>query len=192
MSDLPTIKLLTLGDSEVGKSSLILRFSENSFTMNRCKTLGIDSKSRVVELNGQRARVQVWDTAGQERFHTISFNFYSRSDGILLVYDVTNAASLKNVDVWMKQIREQQKSGAPVVFVGNKTDLQPEVSCEEGVTTAEKYGCEFFATSALTGSNVDDAFLRLAQAVVQWKPEVLTASPQSVLLSQKSRKRRCC
>lgn len=182
-----TIKLITLGDSEVGKSSLLLRFCENSFSLHRVKTLGIDSKTRTLQFGDRLYRVQVWDTAGQEKFHTLSQNFYRRADGVLLVYDVTQPASLESVHSWIAQIRE--RCNAPVVLVGNKTDLLVQPSLD-GEQVARSFGCRFFMTSACSGLNVDTAFQCLTEEVLQGKPE-LKRSGSRLGLTKVDRKG-CC
>jgi small GTP-binding protein len=181
-----TIKLITLGDSEVGKSSLLLRFCDNSFSLHRVKTLGIDSKTRALQVGDRIYRVQVWDTAGQEKFHTLSQNFYRRADGILLVYDVTQPATLANVHSWMAQIRE--RCTAPVVLVGNKTDLRSESS--EGEQVAHTFGCRFFLTSACSGLNVDAAFQCLTEEVLQSKPKLKRSGTQ--LAWKQGSNKGCC
>jgi len=182
-----TIKLITLGDSEVGKSSLLLRFCDNSFSLHRVKTLGIDSKTRTLQIRDRFYRVQVWDTAGQEKFHTLSQNFYRRADGVLLVYDVTQPATLNSVHSWMAQIRE--RCSAPVILVGNKTDLLAQPS-PEGEEVARSFDCRFFLTSACSGFNVDTAFQCLAEEVLQGKPK-LKRSGSRLALKKVSRKG-CC
>lgn len=181
------IKLITLGDSEVGKSSLLLRFCENSFSLHRVKTLGVDSKSRILQVAGRSYRVQVWDTAGQEKFHTLSQSFYNRADGVLLVYDVTQPATLASVHSWITQIREN--CTAPVVLVGNKTDLLPEPSLA-GEVVAQSFGCSFILTSACSGLNVEAAFQCLVEEVLKAKPK-LQRSGSRITLRHASRKK-CC
>ena len=160
------IKLLLIGDSGVGKSCLLLRFAENSFTPSFITTIGIDFKTKRVNLNGKAVKVQVWDTAGQERFRTITSAYYRGAHGIVLCYDVTARDSFSNIRNWMKNC-DQHASGSVVrAIVGNKKDVSERaVSYEEGKRLADEYGVMFTETSAKTGENVEDMFMALATVV---------------------------
>jgi Ras-related protein Rab-8A len=160
------IKLLLIGDSGVGKSCLLLRFAENSFTPSFITTIGIDFKTKRVNLDGKPVKIQVWDTAGQERFRTITSAYYRGAHGIVLCYDVSARDSFSNIRNWMKNC-DQHASGSVVrAIVGNKKDVSERaVSYEEGKRLADEYGVAFTETSAKTGEGVDDMFMALASAV---------------------------
>eukprot|EP01027_Heterolobosea_sp_BB2_P006112 GEZU01009267.1.p1 GENE.GEZU01009267.1~~GEZU01009267.1.p1 ORF type:complete len:171 (-),score=18.98 GEZU01009267.1:492-1004(-) len=117
------IKLLLIGDSGVGKSCLLLRFSDDSFTTSFITTIGIDFKIRTIELDGKRIKLQIWDTAGQERFRTITTAYYRGAMGILLTYDVTDEGSFANVRNWMKNIEQHATENVNKILLGNKCDL---------------------------------------------------------------------
>jgi len=181
------IKLLMIGDSSVGKSCLLLRFVDNTFTPTFITTIGIDFKIRTVEINGKKIKVQVWDTAGQERFRTITTAYYRGAHGILLVYDITNRASFNNITNWMQQLEQHATGGVSKILVGNKSDLDDsrQISFQEGKDRADEYKCCFFETSAKTGSNVDPAFRSLLETVYHTK--ILPACPptsKSIELTQ--------
>ncbi|KAK8531995.1 hypothetical protein V6N13_131345 [Hibiscus sabdariffa] len=117
------IKLLLIGDSGVGKSCLLLRFSDGSFTTSFITTIGIDFKIRTIELDGKRIKLQIWDTAGQERFRTITTAYYRGAMGILLVYDVTDESSFNNIRNWIRNIEQHASDNVNKVLVGNKADM---------------------------------------------------------------------
>ena len=148
------IKLLLIGDSGVGKSAILIRFAEDSFSQSFITTIGIDFKIRTVLLDGKRIKLQIWDTAGQERFKTITTAYYRGAMGILLVYDVTNATSFSNVSNWMQAIQQHASDSVNKVLLGNKADnsgpmvAKRAVSTEQGKALADEYGERFFETSA--------------------------------------------
>ena len=192
----PTIKLITLGDSDVGKTSILIRFSDSTFTLSTMKTYGIDSKFRSLRLGNRNYTVQVWDTAGQEKFRTLNSTFYSRADGILLVYDVTNPESLLHVSNWMAQIRERTREDVPVTLVGNKTDLAEDQDFGTGEEVASKYGIKFYTTSAKTGENIDTAISSLATEVITRHPRPSFDDSQTINISNQTLRARkstpCC
>ncbi|KAF4306993.1 putative rab gtpase protein [Botryosphaeria dothidea] len=149
------IKLLLIGDSGVGKSCCLLRFSEDSFTPSFITTIGIDFKIRTIELDGKRVKLQIWDTAGQERFRTITTAYYRGAMGILLVYDVTDERSFN---------KQHATEGVNKILIGNKCDWEEKraVSTEQGQALADELGIPFLEVSAKSNINVDKAFYSLA------------------------------
>mmetsp|Transcript_21904 Transcript_21904/g.59977 ORF Transcript_21904/g.59977 Transcript_21904/m.59977 type:complete len:144 (+) Transcript_21904:54-485(+) len=117
------IKLLLIGDSGVGKSCLLLRFSDDAFTTSFITTIGIDFKIRTIDMEGQKLKLQIWDTAGQERFKTITTAYYRGAMGILLVYDVTDEQSFNNIRNWMRQIQQHASDNVNKILIGNKCDM---------------------------------------------------------------------
>merc|ERR1711871_1321965 len=120
------IKLLLIGDSGVGKSCLLCRYSEGVFNNNFITTIGIDFKIRTIELDGQKIKLQIWDTAGQERFRTITQAYYRGAMGILLVYDVTDKDSFSNIRVWMRNIEQHANEQVVKILLGNECDNPPD------------------------------------------------------------------
>jgi Ras-related protein Rab-8A len=161
------IKLMLIGDSGVGKSSLLLRFSDDSFDMNCTPTIGIDFKLRTIELDNKKIKLQLLDTAGQERFKTITTAHYRNAMGILLVYDITNEQSFKNIEEWLKNIEKHTSQPVNKILIGNKTDLgsQRKVSTEDGKKLAEKLNMAFYETSAKDKTMVDEAFFALTRDI---------------------------
>ena len=118
-----TYKLVIVGNSGVGKSCILLQFSDGIFREEELATIGVDFKIKTVELDGMILKLQIWDTAGQERFSTITSSYYRGAHGIIVVYDVTNKESFEKVSTWMQQVSENAPKGVVSVLVGNKTDL---------------------------------------------------------------------
>ncbi|KAK6067788.1 Ras family protein [Seiridium cupressi] len=158
------IKLLLIGDSGVGKSCCLLRFSEDSFTPSFITTIGIDFKIRTIELDGKRVKLQIWDTAGQERFRTITTAYYRGAMGILLVYDVTDQRSFDNIRTWFANVEQHATEGVNKILIGNKCDWEDKrvVSTEQGEALAKELGIPFLEVSAKSNINIDKAFYSLA------------------------------
>jgi len=161
------IKLLLIGDSGVGKSCLLLRFSDDSFTPSFITTIGIDFKIRTIELEGKRIKLQIWDTAGQERFRTITTAYYRGAMGILLVYDVTDDKSFANMGNWIRNIEQHASENVNKILIGNKCDLVDKkvIDTARGKALADEYGIKFLETSAKNSTNVDEAFISLARDI---------------------------
>jgi Ras-related protein Rab-8A len=161
------IKLLLIGDSVVGKSCLLLRFSDDSFTPSFITTIGIDFKIRTIELEGKRIKLQIWDTAGQERFRTITTAYYRGAMGILLVYDVTDEKSFNNIRNWIRNIEQHATESVNKILIGNKCDMVEKkvVDSARGKALADEYAIKFLETSAKNSINVEEAFITLAKDI---------------------------
>ncbi|OHS94230.1 GTP-binding protein yptV1 [Tritrichomonas foetus] len=156
-------KVLIIGDSGVGKSSLLLRFSDDMFSDSYISTIGVDFKIRKIDLDDMVIKLQIWDTAGQDRFRSITQNYYRGSNGIIIVYDVTDRDSFDHVGSWMNEIESRASSNVCVLLVGNKEDLggKRAVSVEEGESLARSYGIPFLETSAKDATNVEKMFQKM-------------------------------
>merc|ERR1711892_1329182 len=143
-------KLLLIGDSGVGKTCIVFRFTDDAFSSTFISTIGIDFKVKTILLMGKKIKLQIWDTAGQERFHTITTSYYRQAMGILLVYDVTNEKTFANISNWLRNIDENAKEDVEKILVGNKIDLksQRRISTEKGQNMAIEYGLKLIETSA--------------------------------------------
>lgn len=165
-------KLLLIGDSGVGKSRLLLRFVDDTYTESYISTIGVDFRIRTMEINGKTAKLQIWDTAGQERFRTITSSYYRGAHGILVVFDLTDKESFANVREWMKEVDRFACENVNVVLVGNKSDTDPKrprrISAEAAQELADdlKGGISYCETSAKTGNGVVEAFEQLAREIM--------------------------
>uniref|UniRef100_A0A6B2LLT1 Uncharacterized protein n=1 Tax=Arcella intermedia TaxID=1963864 RepID=A0A6B2LLT1_9EUKA len=161
-------KVLLIGDSSVGKTSLCTRFTENAFSENFIATLGVDFKIRTLSIENKRVRLQVWDTAGQERFRTITQAFYRGAHGVVLVYDITDRETFANIDRWLEDTNNYAPDDALKMIVGNKCDLFEEraVTTKEGQDFAKLRKVLFLETSAKTCENVDSIFEELGKIFV--------------------------
>lgn len=165
-------KLLIIGDSGVGKSSLLLRFADNTFTGNYITTIGVDFKIRTVEIDGERVKLQIWDTAGQERFRTITSTYYRGTHGVIVVYDVTSGESFANVKRWLHEI-EQNCEVVNRILVGNKNDTPDSkvVLTEDAQRFADQMSIQLFETSAKENINVEEMFMAITRQVLRSKKE---------------------
>ncbi|XP_075894262.1 ras-related protein Rab-8B [Nelusetta ayraudi] len=161
-------KLLLIGDSGVGKTCLLFRFSEDSFNTTFISTIGIDFKIRTIELEGKRVKLQIWDTAGQERFRTITTAYYRGAMGIMLVYDICNEKSFENIKNWIRNIEEHASSDVEKMILGNKCDMadRRQVSKDRGEKLAIDYGVKFMETSAKSSLNVEEAFYTMGRDIL--------------------------
>merc|ERR1712183_1159691 len=160
-------KLLLIGDSGVGKTCVLFRFSEDQFNSTFISTIGIDFKIRTIELDGKKVKLQIWDTAGQERFRTITTAYYRGAMGIMLVYDITNMKSFENIKNWIRNIEEHASGDVEKMILGNKKDMEEKrvVAEEKGQMLAMEYNIKFLETSAKEGDNIEKAFFTMAKDI---------------------------
>ncbi|XP_064486785.1 ras-related protein Rab-10-like [Ornithodoros turicata] len=161
-------KLLLIGDSGVGKTCILFRFSDDAFHTTFISTIGIDFKIKTIELKGKKIKLQIWDTAGQERFHTITTSYYRGAMGIMLVYDITNMKSFDNIAKWLRYIDEHANEDVEKMILGNKCDMEDKrlVPRERGEAVAVDHAIRFMETSAKTNVNIERAFTELAEAIL--------------------------
>lgn len=168
-------KLLLIGDSAVGKTSILFRFSDNNFTTTFISTIGIDFKIKTVEFDNKKIKLQIWDTAGQERFHTITTSYYRGAMGIMLVYDITNEKSFENIVKWLRNIDEHANEDVVRMILGNKCDLNDKrvITRERGEAIGREYNVKVYETSAKSNINIEKAFMELTKDILKktWKKE---------------------
>eukprot|EP00299_Pterocystis_sp_00344_P004606 c15873_g1_i1.p1 GENE.c15873_g1_i1~~c15873_g1_i1.p1 ORF type:complete len:205 (+),score=45.42 c15873_g1_i1:49-663(+) len=163
-------KLVLIGDSGVGKSCLLLRFADDSFTETYVSTIGVDFRFRTLDIDGKNIKLQIWDTAGQERFRTITSAYYRGADGIIVVFDITHHESFDHVEDWIREASRYAKEGVIKMIVGNKCDKEDrQVQTSEGQQLADKHGMKFIETSSRNSTNVDSAFRLIAQQLIELK-----------------------
>lgn len=153
-------KVVLIGDSGVGKSNLLSRFTRNEFCLESKSTIGVEFATRTLEVEGRTVKAQIWDTAGQERYRAITSAYYRGALGALLVYDVTKPTTFENVSRWLKELRDHADANIVIMLIGNKTDLKHlrAVATEDAQGYAEKESLSFIETSALESTNVEKAF----------------------------------
>ncbi|KAL3887270.1 hypothetical protein ACJMK2_027213 [Sinanodonta woodiana] len=156
-------KVVLMGDSGVGKSNLLSRFTRNEFSLESRSTIGVEFATRSVVINGKTVKATIWDTAGQERFRSITAAYYRGAVGALLVYDLSKSHTYENLDRWLKELRDHADNDIAIMLVGNKSDLRHvrAVPTDEAKAFAEKNNMSFIEASALDSRNVDTAFQHL-------------------------------
>lgn len=167
-------KYIIIGDSGVGKSCLLLQFTDQRFVAEHHLTIGVEFGARIITLNESRIKLQIWDTAGQESFRSITRSYYRGAACALLVYDVTRRDSFKHLSSWLEDARCHGSINMTIILVGNKSDMKQStidssslVSIQEGENFARENGLLFIETSAKTGENVEDAFMLPAQDIFE-------------------------
>lgn len=175
-------KLLLIGDSGVGKSSLLLSFTSETFE-DLSPTIGVDFKVKYVTLGGKRLKLAIWDTAGQERFRTLTSSYYRGAQGIIMAYDVTRRETFTNLsEIWAKEIDLYSTNQDCIkMLVGNKVDKESEraVTKKEGINFAREYGCLFIECSAKTRANVQQCFEELVLKILE-TPSLLAEGSKGV------------
>ncbi|KAM3873016.1 RAB11a, member RAS oncogene family, like [Diretmus argenteus] len=160
-------KVVLIGDSGVGKSNLLSRFTRNEFNLESKSTIGVEFATRSIQVEGKTIKAQIWDTAGQERYRAITSAYYRGAVGALLVYDIAKHLTYENAERWLKELQDHADSNIVIMLVGNKSDLRHlrAVPTDEAKAFAEKHGLSFLETSALDSSNVELAFQTILTAI---------------------------
>jgi Ras-related protein Rab-1A len=160
-------KLVLIGDSGVGKSCLLLRFADDTYSDSFISTIGVDFKINTIELEGKTIKLQIWDTAGQERFRTITSSYYRGAQGIIVVFDLTVRESYEHIANWLEEIERYAGKEVSILLVGNKCDLVNKRQIDEKVARefAKDRGYDYIETSAKSAENVRKAFLDITQKI---------------------------
>ena len=197
------VQLLVIGDSSVGKTSLITRYTNGTFKEEYLATVGLDYYSKNEEINNQAIQIKLWDTAGQERFKALTQNYFRNAEGVLLAFDVTNEESFNNLKDWISSIKinmEAKNIFLPLIVVGNKIDMENdrEITKEEAEKFASENKYKYFETSAKTGEGVDEAVKELINLVLnqnqvdEQKIEARKSVPLKDNNQKEEKKKGCC
>ena len=164
-----TIKLLLIGNAYVGKTLIVQKFLDNTFSKTTMATIGVDLQYKVLDINGKKVKYLIWDTAGEDRMKTMTYAYYRGCHVVLIVYDVTSKKSFENVTTWVECVDKFAKSNVLRILVGNKTDLEDTrvISKEEGKKLAEENGLKFYEISAKTMNGLVEMFEDVAKEYVQ-------------------------
>ena len=167
------IQLILIGESGVGKTSLIRRYTNNIFNTNHLETIGIEFFNKEERINDQIIQIKLWDTAGQEIFHSLTKNFYRKADGIIIVYDITNKESFERIQDWVKSVYDNTDTYKEIqmIIVGNKIDLEErrEVSKEEGLKIGKYFEIDFFEASAKNAEGVRNFMIKIIEDILNNK-----------------------
>ena len=162
-------KYLVIGNSGVGKSCLLIRFTDDTWSESYVTTIGVDFKIKTLELDNKSVKLQIWDTAGEERFRNIVSSYYRGAHGIMMVYDITDLESFQNLNSWLIEIEKNASKNVYKILVGNKKDMESDrkVTYEQGKEFASQYGMKFFETSAKESVNVNEAFEMMTKEIIK-------------------------
>ncbi|XP_033745427.1 ras-related protein Rab-37-like isoform X3 [Pecten maximus] len=190
-------KTILVGDSGVGKTSLLVQFDQGRFQQGSFSaTVGIGFTNKVVDVDGTKVKLQIWDTAGQERFRSVTHAYYRDAHALLLLYDVTNKSSFDNIRAWLGEINEYAQEDVVIMLLGNKSDSTADrvIRTEDGEKLAREYGVAFMETSAKTGMNVDLAFMAVARDLKMKKTRKPTEPKFNVAdyVNQEKKTGGCC
>ena len=164
-----TFRIIMVGDTFVGKSCMLLKFTDNRFIHHHDITIGVEFGSKTLQIDDTTVKVNVWDTAGQEVFRSITRSYYRNVCGVVLMYDVTKRETYHHIENWIRDIHEDCPKKKSIILVGNKIDLvsSRSVSYQEGQLLAKRHGLMFMETSVKTGKNVSDCFSLLAKDILK-------------------------
>ena len=197
------VKILIIGDTNVGKTSLLLRYIDDYFPDKHMATIGVEYRVKAIEYRGFKIKLQLWDTAGQERFHSITKNFFHNADGILFVYDITNKKSFKGVKNWIKE-SEEIKDDIQKIIVGNKCDMvhQRSITNKEVEKYCKENKIDFIETSAKDNINLKEVFNKIIELIFkdksdeeiikEFNPKIQNLSIHSHSRKENKKKVSCC
>ena len=188
------IKLLLIGNAYVGKTLIVQKFIDNSFSKSTVSTIGVDLQSNIIDINGKKVKYLIWDTAGEDRMKTMTYSYYRGCHVILVVYDVTERKSFQNVTTWVECIDKFAKSNVLKILVGNKTDLEDKrvITTEEGKKLAEENGLKYYEISALKITGLHEMFEDIAKEYVEIYEQKQYKNFQLKKLQENKKKKRFC
>ena len=196
------INIMILGNSKVGKTCFILRYTDNIFQEVYLSTIGIDFKTKTETVDNKQYKIYLYDTTGQEKYKSIALNIIKNAQGIILMYDITDRESFESIPEWIKSIKDAKGSNFPMILLGNKLDKEDVrvIKEKEGKELADEYKIKFFETSNKTGTNIQEAGMALVNEILKinnLENRESKLSKKNTILSKKSVKlkndsKRCC
>jgi small GTP-binding protein len=189
-----TIKLLLIGNAFVGKTLIVQKFIDNTFSKSTMSTIGVDLQSKIIDINGKKVKYLIWDTAGEDRMKTMTYSYYRGCHVILIVYDVTNQKSFENVTTWVECVDKFAKTNVLRILVGNKTDLEDQrvISKEDGKKLADENGLKFYEISAKAVTGLCEMFEDIAKEYVQMYQQKSIKNFQLKKAAETKAKKKCC
>ena len=159
------VKIVVIGDSNVGKSNIVNRYTKDKFTEETKSTIGVEFGTKKIEIDNVKIKAQIWDTAGQERYKSVTNVYYKSAKGAIVVFDITEPESFSNVDEWIKELKTKADEECVIILVGNKIDLEHlrRVPQSDGIEKAKRYGLHYIETSACTSMNINQLFQTLIE-----------------------------
>ena len=194
-------KVLLVGNSDVGKSSLILRYVDQIWNDVFVPTIGVDFKVKSLEIENKSIKLQIWDTAGQERFRNVISSYFKGEHGILLIFDITSRDSFKELENWLAEVEKNASTQILKILIGNKCDLEEEreISKDEGEAFAMRNGMQYIETSAKINTNVNEAFEALSKIMVEYYSKKSSAINENKTIKMNKgtditipKKKKCC
>ena len=192
------IKLMVIGDKNVGKTSLIKRFCQNEFDNAFITTIGIDFQIKNIKMNNKKIKIQIWDTAGQERYRVMAKSYYNSSDGFIIVYDITKRESFNQINNWIDQIVNSAPNYSKSIIFGNKNDLKDmrQVQINEGKELAKQNNFKFYETSAKDSNNINEGFESIIKDILRDIQSIKSERENTVAIKDKKHKNKgkqpCC
>jgi Ras-related protein Rab-13 len=195
-----TLKIIILGASEVGKTSILDRYFKDEFRENRLSTIGVDFQTKYFKFDSKKIKVNYTDTAGQEKFRAISVNYLKAANGVILVFDITKEETFEALEEWLKYLKENNKLELKKILIGNKLDLENErqVKKEDAQKFAESIGCKYYEGSAKTGYNINeslDEIARITYLYMKDNNQEEESHKDSIIIEKnnsKIKKKKCC
>ena len=165
------LNILLVGDANVGKTSILLKYTENFFPNQYQATIGVEYKMKIIKLNNMNIKLQIWDTAGQERYKSIAKNFFRSANGVFLVFDITDKKSFENLNKWIEDVKENSPKDCKYIIIGNKSDLsdQRTISTFEIDNFVKEKKSSYFEVSAKNDEGLNEAFINLSKEIIKDK-----------------------
>jgi small GTP-binding protein len=189
-----SFKFIIIGASGVGKTAVLKRLVEDTFTTDSQSTIGVEFDSTIIDIDGQQVKLQIWDTAGQERFRSIAKAYFRNAVGVLLLFDICERKTFDEISTWLNDVHALCDPTAVVILIGNKADLQNSrvVTLAEAEQFAEHHQLTYLETSALTGTNIREAFVKVATQIYRSRPGPKPTSGPAPVRPQEGSSKGCC